>query len=131
MKKIYLVLLLLSTGPLFSQSKDYSEMINEGTYTVQEIQAAAEAHFENKDKGRGSGYKQYKRWEYQALRSIKDNGVLRSNKFYYNELERYNNYINQNSVNFSITNSTCNKIPSCTSICRFKYRTVIRSPKIN
>ncbi|MEL0644861.1 T9SS type A sorting domain-containing protein [Olleya sp. Ti.3.14] len=99
MKKIYLVLLLLSTGPLFSQSNDYSEMINKGTYTVQEIQAAAEAHFENKDKGRGTGYKQYKRWEYQALRSIKQNGVLRSNKFYYNELERYNNYINQKAIN--------------------------------
>ncbi|MGB2685751.1 MAG: hypothetical protein WBC43_12130, partial [Olleya sp.] len=99
MKKIYLILLLLSTGSLFSQSNEYSEMINKGTYTVQEIQIAAQAHFENKGKGRGTGYKQYKRWEYQALRSIKQNGVLRSNKFYYNELERYNNYINQKAIN--------------------------------
>ena len=74
-------------------------MISKGTYTVQEIQNAAEAHFAIIGTGKGTGYKQYKRWEYQALRSMKDNGVLKSPQFYINELQRYNNYLNQNSVN--------------------------------
>ncbi|WP_299247089.1 T9SS type A sorting domain-containing protein [uncultured Lacinutrix sp.] len=98
MKKIYLITLLLSSAFMFSQSKDYSSMIKKGTYTVQEIQDAAETYFEVRGKGKGTGYKQYKRWEYQALRSTKENGVLKSTNYYYNELENYNNYRNQNAV---------------------------------
>jgi hypothetical protein len=33
-------------------------------HTVKEIQQEANTFFKTKDKGRGSGYKQYKRWEY-------------------------------------------------------------------
>ena len=73
-------------------------MINAGTYTVQEIQSAANAYFANRDKGKGSGYKQYQRWEYQALRSMTDNGVLKSAEFYYDELESYNKKINKKGV---------------------------------
>ncbi len=98
MKKIYLIIFLLSTTFMFSQSKDYKEMISLGTYTVEEIQETAKAHFEIKGKGKGSGYKQYKRWEYHALRSMKDNGILKSPSFYFRELERYNNYRNQAAV---------------------------------
>ncbi len=103
MKKIYLITLLLSSVFMFSQSKNYSEMISEGTYTIQEIQDAAEGYFENRGKGKGTGYKQYKRWEYQALRSMNENGILKSPTFYYNELERYNNYRNQNAVHSRIS----------------------------
>jgi len=99
MKKIYLITFLLSSVFMFSQKKHYSEMISEGTYTVKEIQDAAEGYFENRDKGKGTGYKQYKRWEYQALRSMQDNGVLKSTSFYYNELERYSKYRNENATN--------------------------------
>ena len=76
------------------ESQDYLEMINSGQFTVQEIQASAETYFENRDKGRGTGYKGYKRWEYDALRMQDDNGLLKSPSFYYNELERYNSYKN-------------------------------------
>ena len=76
------------------ESQDYLEMINSGQFTVQEIQTSAETYFENRDKGRGTGYKGYKRWEYDALRMQDDNGLLKSPSFYYNELERYNSYKN-------------------------------------
>ena len=98
MKKIYLFLLMLSSALMFSQTKDFSEMINAGTFTVREIQDVAEPYFEIRGKGKGTGYKQYKRWEYQALRSMQDNGVLKSPQFYYDELERYNKYRNENWV---------------------------------
>ena len=67
------------------ESQDYLEMINSGQFTVQEIQTSAETYFENRDKGRGTGYKGYKRWEYDALRMQDDNGLLKSPSFYYNE----------------------------------------------
>ena len=50
------------------RSQDYKKMISSGSYTVQEIQNAAELYFASSDKGRGTGYKSYKRWEYNALR---------------------------------------------------------------
>ena len=90
---------MLSSALMFSQTKDFSEMINAGTFTVREIQDVAEPYFEIRGKGKGTGYKQYKRWEYQALRSMQDNGVLKSPQFYYDELERYNKYRNENAIN--------------------------------
>ena len=40
------------------------------------IQQQAEAWFEGKDHGRGSGYKQWKRWEYLNQHRLSDNGQL-------------------------------------------------------
>ena len=79
------------------QSQEYQEMINSGEFTVQQIQDSAEAYFENRDKGRGTGYKSYKRWEYNALRMQDETGLLKSPSFYFNELERYNAYKNNTS----------------------------------
>lgn len=50
-------------------------MIDSGQFTVKEIQDRAEVYFENKDKGRGTGYKSYKRWEYDALRMQDESGL--------------------------------------------------------
>jgi photosystem II stability/assembly factor-like uncharacterized protein len=79
------------------QSQEYQEMIDSGQFTVQEIQDRAEVYFENKDKGRGTGYKSYKRWEYDALRMQDESGLLKSPSFYYKELERYNSYQNKST----------------------------------
>ena len=96
MKKIY----LLSFFALFifnSWSQEFNKMIAEGTYTVQQIQTEAEAYFAVNGSGKGSGYKQYKRWEYQALRDMDTNGYLKSPNFYFKELQRYNSYLNENA----------------------------------
>lgn len=103
MKNYYLILLFLISFVASSWSQEYKEMIIKGTYTVQEIQAKAEAYFEEKGKERGKGYKPYKRWEYNALREMDENGYLKSPDFYYNELERHNKYINNNSNYLSRT----------------------------
>jgi len=73
-------------------------MIAAGTYSVQDIQTVAEAHFAQVGKERGKGYKPYKRWEYQALRRMDENGMLKSPEFYVKELENYNSYLNNNSL---------------------------------
>ncbi len=79
----------------FLPAQEYQKMISKGTYTVQEIQAKAETHFAVKGKGKGTGYKQYKRWEYHALRTMDTSGVLKTPAFYVSELQRYTAYKNQ------------------------------------
>jgi len=94
MKKI--TLLFAITLAINSWSQQYQKMISNGTHTVQEIQTKAEAHFDIAGRGRGTGYKQFKRWEYKALRTMDESGMLKTPDFYYNELQNYNNYVNQN-----------------------------------
>jgi hypothetical protein len=100
MKKIYLLMILFAFTSN-SWSQEYRQMIAKGTYTVHEIQTEAEIYFAEVGRERGKGYKPYKRWEYQALRNVDENGMLKSPEFYFNELENYNNFLNQNFIDFS------------------------------
>ena len=81
MKKFNLLLVFFFGLGLYQlHSQTYLDLIqnpNENT-TLQEIQVLAEAHFVNNDKGRGSGYKQYKRWEYKMERQVNADGKLRN-----------------------------------------------------
>ena len=87
---IFLFLLIFTAN-----SQEYLQMIDAGIYPVQEIIDSAEAYFEGKDKGRGSGYKQFKRWEYNALRMVKEDGFLPTITENLTEFERYNAYLNE------------------------------------
>ena len=97
MNKSIIILVAFLISFLRVESQDYLKMIDSGEFTVRQIQDSAEAYFENRDKGRGTGYKSYKRWEYNALRTQDENGFLKSPSFYFNELERYNSYKNNTS----------------------------------
>ncbi|MFK5983736.1 MAG: T9SS type A sorting domain-containing protein [Flavobacteriaceae bacterium] len=97
-RKILLLAGILSFS-LTIQSQEYLEMIEAETFTVQEIIDNAEAYFENKDKGRGSGYIQFKRWEYNASRLINENGMLPSITENLAEVESFNAYLNDTSNN--------------------------------
>ncbi|WP_040251699.1 VPS10 domain-containing protein [Psychroserpens mesophilus] len=95
MKNYYLLIVFLVSA-MVSWSQEYRQMIAKGTYTVQEIQQSAEAYFAEVGTERGKGYKPYKRWEYQALQDMDENGMLPTPEFYFNELASYNSYVNQN-----------------------------------
>lgn len=100
MKKLNLLIFtVLCTVGLTSSSfaQEYLEMIDAGTFTVAEIQESAKAHFEINGTDRGSGYKQFKRWEYNALRMQDDDGRLRPQSFYIEELERFDAYLNEST----------------------------------
>ena len=99
MKFKLLLLVLLLFSALSLQSQEYLEMIDSGTYSVEEIVLNAENYFEKRDKGRGSGYKQFKRWEYNAKRLMNENGFLPSVLENLTELQRYEAYLNQTSHN--------------------------------
>lgn len=107
MKRFYIILIFCLFA-LNSWSQEYKRMMAAGTYTVQEIIAEAEAYFAVRGTQRGTGYNPYKRWEYQALRNCDENGMLKTPEFYFNELENYNNYINQNNQGFRSAADTGN-----------------------
>ncbi len=95
MRISYLFVLLFVFGSTQVRAQEYLEMIEAGTYTVEEIVTNAEAYFENRDKGRGSGYIPFKRWEYMATRLQDENGYLPPFEEILQELENYNSYLNE------------------------------------
>lgn len=74
-----LALLTLALTAFSAHAQQYLDMIEAGTYPITVIQKAAEAHFDIVGRERGSGYKQFKRWEYVALMELDDKGVKISN----------------------------------------------------
>lgn len=74
-----LVLICFSFFSFFAAAQKYLEMIEAGTYTLQEIQLEAEAYFDIVGRERGTGYKPYKRWEYVAQMELDESGVKISN----------------------------------------------------
>lgn len=89
MKKFLLLPSLLLSFSI-ANAQQYKEMIESGKYTIQEIKKEADAYFAVKGTGQGSGYKQYKRWEYNAERTADRNGLVRSQLETYKEIERFN-----------------------------------------
>jgi hypothetical protein len=96
MKKLIIPFLmgfgLLFAGTLLGQEAEYLRLIRDtppGT-TFQQIQQEAESFFQNRDKGRGSGYVQYKRWEYKMQNRLGPNGELvNPNKMNWDAYHRY------------------------------------------
>ncbi len=86
-KQLLTFLFICCLGWVFGQN--YEEMIAKGTYSVAEIQKVAYAYFDQVGTGRGTGHKQFKRWEYNALRKMDENGYLRNPYEEYEELQRF------------------------------------------
>jgi len=99
MRNNLLVFFALFSGMITMQSQEYLDMIDQGTFSVQEIVDNAEAYFVDKDKGKGSGYVLFKRWEYNAKRLMDENGYLRSIEDDISELQRYDAYLNNTAHN--------------------------------
>ncbi len=93
MKIITTVLCILSCVTIIEAQK-YKEMINSNSYRVTEIIKEAENYFKNKDKGKKSGYTQYKRWEYNSLRFMDKDGYLPTKLEVLKEIKNYNKYLN-------------------------------------
>lgn len=100
MKKLnqFILMAFIAVGlSTTATAQEYLEMIEEGTFTVAEIQESANAYFEVVGTGRGTGYKQFKRWEYNAERMQDDDGRLKSDDFYLEELQRFEAYLNEST----------------------------------
>jgi len=76
-------------------AQKYQEMILDGTYTFEEIQIEANNYFEDRDKGRGTGYKQWKRWEFKSQMNLNQDGTVRSTRQDYEDILAYNKKANE------------------------------------
>lgn len=104
MKIIFTISFAFFLGLFTLQSQEYLEMIDSGDFTVFEIIDNAETYFANKDKGRGTGYKPFKRWEYNAKRLMNEDGYLPSFAERLLELESFNAYLNESSETRQVLN---------------------------
>jgi len=93
--KLLLIAIFVCGFTITVQSQDYLDMIEAETFSVQEIIESGETYFENRDQGRDSGYKQFKRWEYMALRLMNEDGFLPTTQQKLETLASYNSYLNE------------------------------------
>tara|TARA_B110000003_G_scaffold276462_1_gene323076 strand:- start:1835 stop:4291 length:2457 start_codon:yes stop_codon:yes gene_type:complete len=88
---------MLLAGIQNNHAQEYLKMMESETYTVQEIIDNGEAYFAERDQGKGSGYVQFKRWEYNAKRLMNEAGYLPKTEAVLAEIENYNAYLNTSS----------------------------------
>ncbi|MDP1622360.1 MAG: hypothetical protein Q8M08_08465 [Bacteroidales bacterium] len=92
-KHIYITLmvfLMLSIGSLSGQNSVSDLYLNAGTNDFATIQKNMEQYFDGKDQGQGSGFKQWKRWEYMAERRLTPDGRVAN--WAVRNWEEYQNY---------------------------------------
>ena len=97
MKRIIILITMLLAGIQNNHAQEYLKMMESETYTVQEIIDNGEAYFAERDQGKGSGYVQFKRWEYNAKRLMNEAGYLPKTEAVLAEIENYNAYLNTSS----------------------------------
>ena len=98
MKRIIILITILLAGIQNNNAQEYLKMMESETYTVQEIIDNGEAYFAERDQGKGSGYVQFKRWEYNAKRLMNEAGYLPRTEAILAEIENYNAYLNTSSA---------------------------------
>lgn len=76
MKKCFFLFLLTLVFSILN-AQPYTQWMRQAEEgaSFQEIQKEAEAWYRDRDQGRGSGYKQFKRWEYLVQDRLDENGV--------------------------------------------------------
>ena len=98
MKRIIILITILLAGIQNNNAQEYLKMMESETYTVQEIIDNGEAYFAERDQGKGSGYIQFKRWEYNAKRLMNEAGYLPRTEAILAEIQNYNAYLNTSSA---------------------------------
>ena len=84
----FLLFILVFVQTTYSQ--EYLKMIEDGSFKVSEIQEKAKTYFSVNGTGKGSGYKQYKRWEDRAIIFQDEEGYLITKKDIVTNIKDYN-----------------------------------------
>jgi len=93
--RIITIILLLLSARLYGQQDSPSNLwLNPGTDDFAKIQSNVESYYAGKDKGHGTGYKQWKRWEYYNQSRLTPDGKItnvtaRNWEVYLDYLQRY------------------------------------------
>lgn len=97
MIKVILRLTFILLGLIYTHgitAQEYLDFLQDDTKTFEEKVKLAEAHFDIKGRGKHSGYKLFKRWEYHARRSLDSNGFVFTND---QLAERFNKFASNSS----------------------------------
>ncbi|MCU0428907.1 MAG: T9SS type A sorting domain-containing protein [Cytophagaceae bacterium] len=72
--KLLPIILMLLVASLYGQR--WVELMNEENVNYYKVKEEAEKYFKENGTDKGSGYKQYKRWEYEMLRKMDKDGYI-------------------------------------------------------
>jgi PKD repeat protein len=71
-------------------SPEWVKMMSDQQVNFYDVQKAANAYYETHDKGKGSGWKQFKRWEYLTEQRVYPTGDRHNHPILWNEIEKFN-----------------------------------------
>ena len=95
---------LVSSVILFSysaKSQHIFELMNQDGVSLKEARKEADKYFKQDKKGKGSGYKLFKRWEHHALTKLQPDGTLISREVVSNALKNSKNATSNKSISSS------------------------------
>jgi PKD repeat protein len=103
-KSIYTLLLVFIVFPVFSQNLSFTdeemrnyphwiELMQRERPNINEVQRAYDLYFENREKVRGSGFKQYERWAWRHRGDFDESGDMIPADQIFNSHMRYQNEI--------------------------------------
>ncbi len=90
MFKYYSTLLFLVFFGLQAEAQVYIDMMYEKQYTFEEIIDSTERYFDIVGRDKGMGYKPYRRWRYEAQRSLDENGMI---KTYAEDMQQFRKFV--------------------------------------
>ena len=88
-QKLLLFILTVITTAGYGQR--WIEMMKDQNVNFYEVREEANRYFENRDKGKGSGWKQFKRWKYEMQFQIDETGNRLDGRMIWNEMEKFEN----------------------------------------
>lgn len=94
--KFILLAFVFTCSSSFGQK--YKSMIEKRSYKFSEIQKEANLYFDTRDKGKGSGFKQWKRWEFVHKQELDEQGFARSNNDISTKSRYFRNKVQQKSL---------------------------------
>ncbi len=102
MQKIFLLLIMIGSGVWQVNAQSWMELIEQGETDYQKIKAAGELDYSEESlREKGTGYKQFKRWEWLAEQQLDDNGKILSARQVYNEWQVFEAAYQNKTSNFS------------------------------
>ena len=79
-----------TTTSIGNSSPTWVEMMKDQSVNFYDVQKAANKYFETHTKGKGSGWKQYKRWEYTTEQRVYPSGERINHAQVWNEITKFN-----------------------------------------
>jgi len=88
-RQIFLLLLFMNICYIPLKAQEFFQVMEEENVKIKKLERIGKRHFENRDKGKGSGYKLFMRNLYWAKRNADTNGYIISDRKVVDETEKF------------------------------------------